>query len=106
VLAEAARQEALGWRLAARPRAARVSRPASSSVRATGPDGTPLDGLTVTGQLTRPIDAPASVGAALVRPARRIARVVALPRAASGSCTSSQSRRRRRRPPHHGWSRR
>ena len=76
VLAEADRQEALGWRLAAR-----LDPAGDIVVRATRPDGAPLDGLTVTGQLTRPIDAPATVDAALEPAGEGIYRArVTLPR--------------------------
>src|SRR4030095_6480566 len=59
VLAEADRQQALGWRLTARLEGAAVV------VRATRADGAPLDGLTLSGQLTRPVDAPAAVDVTL-----------------------------------------
>jgi nitrogen fixation protein FixH len=82
VLAEADRQEALGWRLAARLEPHGDISASDIVVRATRPDGTPLDGLTVIGQLTRPIDTPATVDAALEPAGQGIYRTrVALPRA-------------------------
>lgn len=78
VLAEASRQAALGWQLAAR------LEPSGDAVvvRATRADGTPLDGLTLTGELTRPVDAPATVDVALVPAGEGLYRArVALPRA-------------------------
>jgi nitrogen fixation protein FixH len=64
VVAEEQRQDQLGWRIAARlePAAGSAS---DIVVRATRPDGTPLDGLTVVGELTRPLGAQATVDAAL-----------------------------------------
>ena len=77
VLAEAGRQEALGWRLTAG-----LDQAGDIVVRATRADGTPLEGLTVTGQLTRPIDAPATVDAAFAPAGEGIYRTrVTLPRA-------------------------
>jgi nitrogen fixation protein FixH len=78
VLAEADRQAALGWQLAAE------LAPAGDAlvVRATRADGTPLEGLTLTGELTRPVDAPASVMVALAPAGAGLYRArVALPRA-------------------------
>jgi nitrogen fixation protein FixH len=65
VVAEEQRQEALGWRIVARlePAAGSAS---DIVVRAAHQDGTPLDGLTVVGELTRPVGAAATVETALV----------------------------------------
>jgi len=82
VLAEADRQEALGWRLVARLEPQGDMSASDIVVRVTRSNGTPLDGLTVTGQLTRPIDAPATVDAAFEPAGAGIYRThVALPRA-------------------------
>jgi nitrogen fixation protein FixH len=63
MLAEADRQEALGWRLTARLDSATAGDVVV--VRATRADGAPLDGLVLSGRLTRPVDVPAAVDVAL-----------------------------------------
>jgi len=76
VLAEVERQAALGWQLAAE-----LVPGGDIVVRAARADGTPLDGLTLTAALTRPVDAPATVDAVLVPAGNGVYRArVALPR--------------------------
>ena len=78
VLAEATRQDAVGWRLDAT-----LDRASGELVvRATDRDGAPLDGLALAGTFTRPVDSPVSVAVTLRAAGEGVYRApLALPRA-------------------------
>ena len=83
VLAEQDRQAALGWTLAPNFVAGRAGTNAGElTLRATGADGVPLSGLSVTVEMTRPVDAVAPVDLVLREAGNGLYRAeVTLPRA-------------------------